>query len=310
MAKYVNHGYQLVFEPPFIADDVGFFGFMIDADKEKLQAMIDKTLNEPLGRPGAFVPAGDFLMLAACKLPSLRSSAPGFDMMGTYAENEVAFWVPVIDTKRAKLFWAFPYIWVDNPFAFAMGRELYGFPKGIGTITLPDDPSNPDLFALETMGVKEFGPDAVGENMELMTIKRGEGERGDDTIFQDLEKMVEELVTVLKDGFNFLKHIRLAIHTIDDLLHLRMPMVFLKQFRDVTNYAEACYQAVIESEAGATKLHTGRLYSGEFQITINECASAPIVADLGLATGTPIESKLAFYMNFDFEIAQGTEVTD
>lgn len=308
MPDYINRGSELVFAPPFVADNVGYYGFLLDADRDRLQEVVDRTLNEPLGRSGAFSPVGDFVLLACCSLPSLRSTAPGYDRMGRYAENEVAFWLPVIDHQKARLLWLFPYIWVDNPFAMAMGRELYGFPKGLGTIVIPEDSHKPELFSLTAPGVRTFGPDAVGEMLEIVKVEwRPKGV--EDSIFQDLEKMVEAMVAGLEDAYDLFRHLRLALHTLDDLIHLRMPMVFLKEFRDVTNPDQTCYRSVIETMPGATKVYGGRIYGDDFRITINPCDSAPIRKDLGLAPEGDLVPTLGFYMNFDFEIGGG-EIVD
>ena len=309
MPTYVNRGYDLVFEPPYVADDVDFYGFILTADKDRLQELCDRTLNDPLGEPGAFSPAGDFLLLACCNLPSLRSTAPGYDQMGSYAEKEFAFWVPVIDHKRARLLWLFPYIWVDSPFAFAMGREIYGFPKGIGEMVIADDPKNPETFSLSAQGVTTFGPNAIGEMLDLVEVsKENSSDEKSHEVFENVGEMVQTIIDEMEDAYELFRHLRLTLHTIDDLLHLRIPMVFLKEFRDVESTADSCYQAVIETVSHATKVYGGRIYRNDFEITINPCDSAPIARDLGLPTGT-IKPMLSFYMNFDFEIGAGTTVT-
>lgn len=310
MSNYIDRGYELVFKPPFVANNVGFYGFILKAEMSQLQKFCDRYFNDPIGRPGAFTPAGDFLMLACCSLPSLQSTTPPYDQMGNFAENEFAFWVPVIDHERERMLWSFPYIWVDNPFAMAMGRELYGFPKGLGTITIPDDPKSPDLFRLDTLGVRTFSPDAVGEIIPLVTVNRASANDGaeEDTIFSDIKEMIHEIVNVLEEGYDIFKHIRLALHTIEDLLHMRMPMVFLNQFRDVADPATASVQSLIETSPGANKIHSGRLYGSTFEVTIEESASAPIISDLGLETGRPITPLVSYYMNFDFEIGLGKEL--
>ncbi len=310
MPTYVNRGYELVFEPPYVADGVDFYGFLLSAEKERLQELCDRTLNEPLGRPGAFSPAGDFLLLACCNLPSLRSTAPGYDQMGSYAEKEIAFWVPVIDHKRERLLWLFPYIWVDSPFAFAMGREIYGFPKGLGEIVIAEDPKSPENFSLGAEGVTTFGPNAIGEMLDLVSVKKeSPEEESKDSVFDDAKEVVKEIVHDMKEGFDLFKHPLLTLHTLEDLLHLRIPMVFLKEFRDATSPAETCYQQVVETVASATKIYGGRIYRNDFEITINASDSAPIARDLGLPTSGTIKPLTSFYMNFDFEIGKGTVVT-
>ena len=118
----------------------GVPGFILDADKEKLQALCDRYLNSAIGSAGRFVPAAGFVLLACCRLPSLRSISPPHSNFGRFVEHEVALWMLVIDKAKKRLYWMLPYIFVDNTFAMAMGRELYGFPKSMGTIAIPSPP--------------------------------------------------------------------------------------------------------------------------------------------------------------------------
>ena len=129
MQTYIDRGGELVYQPPFVSEEVEYYGFILDADKKKLQDLCDSYLNSAIGSAGRFVPAAGFVLLACCKLPSLRSISPPHSNFGRFVEHEVALWMLVIDKAKKRLYWMLPYIFVDNTFAMAMGRELYGFPK-------------------------------------------------------------------------------------------------------------------------------------------------------------------------------------
>ena len=58
----------------------------------------------------------------------MRSAEPPDRDKGLFTEQEFAVWVPVIEPKLGP-FWLHPYMVVDNPYAMALGRELYGFPE-------------------------------------------------------------------------------------------------------------------------------------------------------------------------------------
>jgi len=155
MQTYIDRGGELVYQPPFVSDDVEYYGFILDADKIQLQELCDRYLNAAIGSARRFVPAGGFVLLACCNLPSLRSIAPPHSNFGRFVEREVAFWVLVIDKVKQRLFWFIPYIFVDNTYAMAMGRELYGFPKSMGTIGIPPSPEEAADFWLETLVLKK-----------------------------------------------------------------------------------------------------------------------------------------------------------
>ncbi len=307
---YINRGGELVFAPPFIAKDVHQYSFVIDADITKLQELCDKYLNTPLGGAQRFVPGGGFLLLSCCDLPSLASATPPYSNMGWFAEKEIAFWMLVIDTQEKRMFWILPYIWVDNPYAMAMGRELYGFPKGIGTVTLPKDTTAPDLFAIDALALKTFGPNEQGEVVRLVEVavipgvKESHGIGG---IFSDLASIMKTIAGYLHDGLSLLENLKMLYNSIDDMAHADIPMVFLKEIRDVAQPEYAAFQAVVETKAVGTNFHGGQIFSEAYEINIAICDSHPIRSELGLAASGPIRSQLSFAIHFDFEIGVGTQ---
>ena len=308
--SYINRGGELVYAPPFIADNVQQYGFLIDADITSLQALCDKYLNTPLGED-RFMPAGPFVMPSCCILSSLRSSTPPYSQMGWFAENEIAFWILIIDKVAKRLYWMLPYIWVDNDYAFAMGRELYGFFKGMGTITLPESPDNASLFAIDTLALKTYSPDSKGEIIRLVQVNEVNEAPPHQSFATDawesIEEFIKSLLRVADDGLSLLQNLKLLFDSMDDLLHLRIPMVFLKEFRDVADPAKACFQAMVEANAQMNKFHSAKVLTNAYDINIELCDSHPIRADLGLAASGPLRSKISFWVNYDFEIGLGTQ---
>ena len=172
MQAYIDRGGELVYAPPFVAEGVEYYGFILDADKSKLQQLCDRYLNAPIGGVRRFVPAGGFVLLACCNLASLRSITPPYSNFGRFIEREIAFWVLTIDKTKKRLYWFIPYIFVDNTYAMAMGRELYGFPKSMGTMGLPPSPDQAAELWLETLVVKKYPPLAKGEVVRLVQVRR------------------------------------------------------------------------------------------------------------------------------------------
>jgi hypothetical protein len=101
--------------------------------------------------------------------------------------------------------------------------------------------------------------------------------------------------------------LKLAYNTVDNLIHGRVPFVFLKQFRDVANGTNTCHQSIVEVTCKMTQFRGGGLLSGDYRVDIEELASHPVVSDLGL-TGNSITPIMSYWNYFDFEIGQGTEI--
>ena len=100
---------------------------------------------------------------------------------------------------------------------------------------------------------------------------------------------------------NLFEDIRLFIRSMDDLLHLRIPMLFIKQFRDVVQPKQAAYQAIVETTAFSSQVHEGRILASNYDVIIEECDSHPICSELGMATTGALRAKVSFYVKFDFE---------
>jgi hypothetical protein len=85
-----------------------------------------------------------------------------------------------------------------------------------------------------------------------------------------------------------------------------IPLVFLKQFRDVTYSDRACYQAIIASFCKLTGFSSAH-FLGDYQITLFDYPSDPIRQDFGFPEG-PLKPKLSFYLEYDFVVEPGREL--
>ena len=308
MQKYIDRGGELVYQPPFVSEEVEYYGFILDADKGKLQELCDRYLNAATGDVRRFVPAGGFVPLACCNLPSLRSITPPHRNYGRFVEHEFAFWLLVIDKVRKRLHWFIPYIFVDNTFAMAMGRELYGFPKSMGAIKIPPSPEQATELWLETLVLKKHSPLSKAEVLRLVQVRQSPAKdiySGPIGTWHDLGGLVREIVKFLDDELDLLEDIRLFIRSMDDLLNLRIPLLFLKQIRDVVETKEAAYQVIVETTAFSSRVHEGRIFGSNYDVIIEQCDSHPICTDFGMATTGALRSKINFYVKFDFEIGLG-----
>jgi hypothetical protein len=313
MQTYIDRGGELVYQPPFLAEGVEYYGFILDADKGKLQEICDRYLNAQIGGVRRFLPAAGFVLLACCDLSSLRSITPPYNNFGRFAEREIAFWVLVIDKVKERLYWFLPYIFVDNTYAMAMGRELYGFPKSMGTITIPPSPEQAAELSLETLVAKKYPPLSKGEVLRLVQVRKapaGDVYSGPIGTWHDLGDLVKEIVAFLDDELDLFDDIRLFLRTTDDLLKLKIPMLFLKQVRDVVQPQKAAYQAIVETTPFSSKVHEGRILGSNYDVIIEQCDSHPICSDFGMATTGALRAKISFYVKFDFEIGLGTLVQD
>ena len=92
---------------------------------------------------------------------------------------------------------------------------------------------------------EEIPPLAKGEVLRLVQVRRAPPDdvySGPIGSWQDLGDFVRAIVEFLDNELNLFEDIRLFIHSMEDLLRLRIPMLFLKQFHDAVQPRQAAYQ--------------------------------------------------------------------
>jgi len=308
--NYIDRGGEQVYVQPFDANGIEFYGFLLPADPDILQKnLCDKYFNEPSGGKVKFRPAGPFVLLVFCKLNSLISKSPPYDNYGWYSEQEAAVWVLTIDETRNRLFWAFPYIWVDNALAMSMGREIYGFPKGLGWFQMPDSPASADMFTMDTLALKTLDSKTQGVREQLMKVERvveGKAQAEWGSIKEGGEAVLKSL-GMFAPANGIWDDLELIAHSLEDLIPGNCPFVFLKQFRDIADGYKACYQSIVEVPCKMTNFYSGGFLPGQYEVTFADFASHPIVKDLGLS-GNVVQPVLSYWTKFDFVVGNGTEI--
>lgn len=320
MPRYIPRGGEQTFAAPFRQTGTKLSGWLMPADPVKQQEVVDRYLNAPMeGASGftyrAMMPA---ILFAIAPIEATRSLTPPDSEYGYTPETDVAFWMLVGrgHTEGSKwvldqLLWYLPYVWVDIPMTVATGREVYGYPKELAYLTWPKDAGDPLILAAESYVLPTYSKDTKLVRMPLIEVQKTGKTQG-------LIERIEAFGSIAKGlehlGIRAIEHpdadIDLAKILASDLLNLEVPMVFLKQFRDVVDATAACYQVVLESPARVEGLPIGWPTFEEVAITIHDYASHPIATELGL--GTPVDGKITvnvpigITVHFDFVVELGT----
>src|SRR5581483_5749907 len=201
LPPYIEYGALATAPGPLLCERARLYCFFLKADHARVQELCDRVLSEPAGgavryRVSRVAP----VVLSLGTIGGLRSLHPGHAGRGSAFEPEAAIWVPVIAQRlvageyvdrRLAIF--MPYIWVDDPIAFAAGREVYGFAKTQGWIPDLGDPRRaagdqapvtladpPGELYLDVYGTEDYHPGAELGRRRLATIRRLEASRGID----------------------------------------------------------------------------------------------------------------------------------
>jgi uncharacterized protein with NAD-binding domain and iron-sulfur cluster len=283
---FIERDGDLVAKPPLDLD-MQLYVFLLRADTAALQRLLDQQLN---WGPEHYRPLGPFVALY---VSSLDIMAPPFAVVPA---KDFGFWVPALAGKKVgntflpnRLVTYTPYLWADGGWALIGGREVFGFPKQLGSVmSMPAQPGAPGSFQLQTMVLPSAG--ATATISELFSIERTDSSivaaphDGRFTKPSDVGGAAESWLKGRLDG---------ALSAIDGgLLRLTsmtsMTMVFVKQFPDPTAGAGACYRAIVEApmEPVSSRVEGG-LLAGTYEVAIRRYASHQIASTLGLSGTTP-----------------------
>lgn len=289
--------------------------FLFQADAKQLAALCDRHLNTPSAGQTKYVPLMPNVVVIFADM-FVASGDERDHQVGRLPETEVSFWVLTVAMRKVgrlyipdHLAWFLPYLFVDESDAIATGREVYGFNKQQGQFQKPSSIQRPE-FSIDVLGFKEFKPEAEGKQERLLEIRRTDRAAGDErsATWASWDKakpvVVSELLkTIAADSKN--KAVEIAAL----LMTNQMRLVFLKQFRDVSNTQQACYQAIIEAPLQLQQFRQGGVLSGAYVLSVNRLASHPLADALGLRLENDEQrSAMGIWMKIDFMLGEGIEI--
>ena len=348
MTRYVEYGALSTAPGPLACERARLYCFFLACDRARVQQLCDTVFKAPTGGALRYrVPRLAPVVLTFGTIAGLRSLHPDHAGHGTADEPESAIWVPVIAQRWADgeyvdehLAIFMPYIWVDDPIAFASGREVYGFAKTQGWMPRLGDPRGdgsasaerscpdpPAELGLDVYAVPEYGVNAEVGRRRLLTIRsrgprRGGGSPGSAGTHEgdDLGSLITHCISELDPAWEgelgsrrSARPVRRGLagasgraRVITALMSEQaVRLVFLKQIRDAARGELAALQQVVESRSAVTpgSMRWRRL-RGAYDLEVNPLASHPLRDELGLGSSQTISR--AFVAEFGFRMEPGT----
>jgi hypothetical protein len=317
-ARYVELPGELVLRQPIALTGATLHTWWLDADRGALRTLCDDAFNRPSGGALEYRPLLPAVMLVCADIARGQSLDPADAGKGGMPERDLGFWVPLARGRTVgarfvvdALVWYHPYLFIDNAAAFVVGRETYGFRKYLATCTMPTAPGDPATFAVDTLVIDRFGKDATGRIARLWQLDAADAQPHRELIpeLHTLEEGITHLVGELRERFADrvdelpVPSWQLVETLLADLARGEVPMVFLRQFRDVARPDLAAYQAIVEAPCRLTRWHGGGL-TRPARLTILPVDSHPIVTQLGLA-GAQLTARRGLWTKIDFVMAAG-----
>lgn len=316
---YIEFDGKQCYPQPVLLERARMTTFLVAADPSTLRQLCNHRLNIISGDRLRYHPLVPRVMVAATSVRQARPVDPPESGYGYFPYNEIAFLVPVVRLKRiGGLVWVptgvlffQPYLFLDNAWALTSGREIWGFDKAMADVLVPAQNSASAEFAADALAIKRFSTNSKAIVQRVLTVER-RGEPKQLVLRQKWRRarsMHQHIVQTLADdeqGWLELPELGTPLNLFSWLDSLDVPMVFLRQYRDVADGRRASYQAIVESQATVHKFRSGGVLDGTYGLKLAALASHPIAQQLGLKASQRV--KAAWQIDVDFVMENGAEV--
>jgi uncharacterized protein with NAD-binding domain and iron-sulfur cluster len=291
---------QMSHEAPLLVSDVQMHAFRLSGKRWRMQRLVDENLNLPSMRAGSsvrFTVLGNSALLAFLYSAAAGPSAPD-NRVGVMDDREAALFIPLLqrDGLQLKLTAWVPYLFIDRPIGMTMGREVWGYTKSAAQIAWPRPA---DDYRVVTSTLKVHAPQTVASDEEVLRLYRTQEQPA--PLGASIWTTLGEVIAALVPEAALMK-----------LLPGRnLPVVNLKQFRDVENSKLACYQALVESPMEVGKsFNAGWLDTSGMKLDVFTCDSHQIVTQFGLANAlgadvTTLNVKQGVWAKLSFTATHG-----
>ncbi len=308
LPKFVEHPGVANYPGPITLNQTKMWAFLLKADRAKMTAWCQAMFDTPSNGAVRVLPLSSYMMMSVVDIGTGRFvDAP---QMGWSAERELTFWIPTVrveehggKTVAVAFAMTMPYLVLNNPVAIASGREIFGYFKQAGHIVLPGDPGHDQSLTTDLFATKVFGTGSQEQYERLLTLTPTANQPS------TLTKAAESFAVGARQLFELLAaddrdwHASLGLtkDLLGDLLHERVPQLFLKQFRDVADGTRACYQAITQSMGEITRFDSAP-HLTEYAMVLADLASSPVATDFGIA---PQQTVWGAEFEYDMTIQPG-----
>lgn len=305
-ATFVDHEGIVTFPGPVDLAQSTMWTFLVEADRSKLEAFCKQTFTDPSGGAVKVLPLASHMMVSI--MDAKRGSYADLPERGWSPERELAFWVPVVQVEEksgefyATAFnFAIPYLALDNPGAIAAGREIFGYWKQRGWLSLPSETGNG--FEIDLFASKTFGVDVEEKRQRFVTLtKKSEHPSAKLAKVKTFKDAVKLFHTHMEPEFTkWHPTLKFDLNLLGNVLTGHIPQLFLKQFRDISDGTNACYQAITEATGHVNNFSTlPSLF--EYDMVIEDLASSPVASQFGI---TPQQTVLGVELTLDLHVPPG-----
>jgi hypothetical protein len=234
----------------------------------------------------------------------MRSAHPDDSKFGYVPESDIGLWILTWGGRRGSapaLRWMPAFIFVDSPSALMTGRELYGYPKHLCRAMRNSVLDEDFTVDVKVVCFATPGPNIRATSLSVLTVQRMPGNGG---VLPGLAALLTNFIALVLPTAGGFDDPAAFAQAVSGLLppFIGMPMIFLRQMRDVTAVDAATQRELAAAIVRPTAIVN---YGSAFaqRLTIPPVASFPIAQTLGCAPA--IDMEWPFWVRFNFQVGTG-----
>jgi hypothetical protein len=336
LPKYVERGGEAVWRQPSLLFGMRIFGFGVRVAPENqistlnryVNDIVDKDPNVVYGHsPFRLVPCPgiDMAMLMFIDYKLVTSGTDDDRRLGGLSYREfLAMQLAFCDDEDfPELDWFIPFIYLDKDSPRLGGREIFGYPKQLGTI--PEFQSFVHGGAASKLELTALVLPNVLTSATLASVVTIDGmfEPKIEQHYNSSADMIRDLLNVSTGALSGNPAITTGpgagplvagVDIFNALLSGAVGHVFLKQFRDCQHPHLPCYQAICKLDAVPGKFRGGARVSSEaYRIKINDIDSERLIEYLGRSAAEwqeGVTPDFAYWMDLDAELTAGRVIAN
>ena len=297
-----------VFLPPYTASGAKTFAFVLNGNAISIR---DNVIRPALGNNYDTV-AGGLFMLSWVKYAGFSSQNATDSARGKFAFKESALAVLVKDQAQNQYIYI-PSLYLDSDAPELTGREVYGFPKVAGRVTIPSSTKVATGTHLTTYSreVQNYTTPPVSpvDTLVYEAWASNPLAGGPLDVFDLIEDAFDEISSIFETSAGGdLESVMTFLRT---FLMFQKPLIFIKQL-------PSC---AIGSAGQATSLHEVKANFAliglptinpldmlkTYQVRIMDSPSAPLASAFGVTPGAQLTPLAAVEATLSYTLGHGTE---
>ncbi|MFT4940258.1 MAG: hypothetical protein ACI88A_003310 [Paraglaciecola sp.] len=292
---------NVVAKPPCRMLNANMCGFFVKGETELIQQYLDSTLNSVPSENVRYECLSPYTLLTFTDIEKISSLATGFADQGWMQETDIIIWLPVakkVNNKIDHIYWYPAFICVNNIYALINGINTWGYNKYLCDYVMPERGAEPDFLSISVDAFQPFSGQTEMVKHLLMEVKQvSKGDESELTEFVDLVKQAFDLLSAEKSFFNF--DYNVLKQMMQGFTHPQMDQILFKQFPDGEG-ENAVYQAVMHSPSIIKKVHSAKLYTHQYDVTLHQVDTFRLDQAFGIKLGTQ-RALLPFSVLMDFD---------